>query len=165
MGKGEIGIIILLLILIACNGGGKMKLESPAFEHEGNIPSEYTCDGEDKIPELRIKNVPEKAKSFVLICEDPDAPMGTWDHWVAWNIPVTDKINSLAGAKGKNSWGRLDYGGPCPPSGEHRYYFSVYALDTELELAEGSSKEELKKAMEGHVIEEAVLMGKYSRQK
>lgn len=140
-----------------------MKIESPAFEHGGKIPTTYTCDGNDELPELRILNIPKKTKSFALICDDPDAPGGTWVHWVAWNIPVVEKINSSAGVKGKNSWGRLDYGGPCPPSGTHRYYFKIYALDTELDLKKGSTKEQLLEAIKGHTIEDAALMGTYSR--
>ncbi|MBW2969794.1 YbhB/YbcL family Raf kinase inhibitor-like protein [Candidatus Woesearchaeota archaeon] len=140
-----------------------MKIKS-AFEHKGQIPSEYTCDGQDKIPALEISEVPAEAKSLALIMDDPDAPMRTWDHWIQWNIPPnTKKIDKDIGTPGKNSWGRTGYGGPCPPSGTHRYYFKLYALDTMLDLPAGSDKKALESAMKGHILKEAVLMGKYQR--
>ena len=140
-----------------------MKITS-AFENEESIPSEFTCDGQDKIPPLEISDVSAEAKSLALIMDDPDAPGSTWDHWIAWNIPPdTKKITGLIGVKGKNSWGRTDYGGPCPPSGTHRYYFKLYALDIVLDLAEGSDKAALLKSMEGHILVESILMGKYQR--
>ncbi|MBI2208180.1 YbhB/YbcL family Raf kinase inhibitor-like protein [Candidatus Woesearchaeota archaeon] len=145
-----------------------MKLTSPAFKHNGKIPSEYTCDGNDISPELRIEDVPKNAKSLVLINDDPDAPIGTWDHWIVFNIPSTttkmNKNEEPKGVGGKNSWGRTGYGGPCPPSGTHRYFFKLYALDTELNLVGGATKKELEKAMEGHIIEKAELIGLYKRQ-
>src|SRR3989338_6389030 len=144
-----------------------MKLISPAFKHNGAIPSEYTCDGEDISPELNIENVPENAKSLALIMDDPDAPAGTWVHWVVWNIPANTKVipkgTSPKGVKGKTNFGRLGYGGPCPPSGTHRYFFKLYALDTILNLKEGSSKKDLENAMQGHIIEKTELMGTYKR--
>ena len=144
-----------------------MKLISPAFKHNGAMPFEYTCDGADISPELNIENVPENAKSLALIIDDPDAPAGTWVHWVVWNIPPdTTKIakgTESGGIGGKNSWGRIGYGGPCPPSGTHRYFFKLYALDINLGLKEGSSKQDLEKAMQGHIIEKAELIGHYKR--
>lgn len=141
-----------------------MKITSPAFENGKDIPSEYTCDGNDKFPELEIKDAPAGVKTFALICDDPDAPVGTWDHLVCWNISSqTKKITSPSGIIGKNSWGRQDWGGPCPPSGKHRYYFKLFALDTELDLAEGSTKQQLMSAMEEHTLAKAELMGTYSR--
>jgi len=144
-----------------------MKLTSSAFEHNGKIPSEYTCDGEGMSPELDIDDVPSDAKSLVLINDDPDAPGGTWDHWIVFNIPTTAKINKgqePEGVGGKNSWGKIGYGGPCPPDREHRYFFKLYALDTLLELHEGSGKVDIEKAMEGHILERAELIGLYERQ-
>ena len=145
-----------------------MKLTSPAFEHNQGIPSEYTCDGSDTSPELNIEGVPENTKSLVLINDDPDAPVGTWDHWIVFNIPpTTTKINKgqePSGLGGKNSWGKTGYGGPCPPSGTHRYFFKLYALDTELDLQEGAAKNDIESAMEGHIIEKAELMGTYRKQ-
>ena len=144
-----------------------MKLTSPAFKHKGAMPSEYTCDGEDISPELSIENAPENAKKLALIMDDPDAPAGIWVHWVVWNIPPNIKKiakgTEPGGIGGKNSWGRIDYGGPCPPSGTHRYFFKLYALDTTLGLKEGSSKKDLEKAMLGHIIEKTELMGTYKR--
>ena len=144
-----------------------MKLTSPAFKEGASVPSKFTCDGEDKSPQLDISDIPSNTKSLTLVMDDPDAPVGTWDHWIVWNIdPTTNKILEEIepiGIKGKNSWGRTGYGGPCPNSGEHRYFFRVYALDTKLILLEGSTKKDLEKAMKGHIITEAQLIGRYKR--
>ena len=144
-----------------------MELTSSAFVHNDAIPSEFTCDGADVSPPLTISDVPKNAKSLVLIMDDPDAPVGTWDHWVVFNMaPSTKQIAKGAepeGIAGKNSWGRTGYGGPCPPSGTHRYFFKLYALDTELNLPEGSNKRDLEMAMQGHIIEKAELMETYRR--
>ena len=143
-----------------------MKLTSPAFEHEGRIPKEYTCQGADINPELRIDGVPDKARTLTVIVDDPDAPMGTWDHWIVFNIPVASRIekDSIPGTQGTNDFERLSYGGPCPPSGTHRYFFKVYALDSELRVAEGASKAEIERAMKGHVLDQAELIGVYSKE-
>ena len=143
-----------------------MKLTSPAFKNNGMIPSEYTCDGDDVSPELIIESAPRNAKSLALIADDPDAPVGTWVHWVVWNIPVNTKTipkGGTAGIEGITDFRKSGYGGPCPPSGTHRYFFKLYALDTELNLPKSATKKELEKAMQGHVIEKAELIGKYSR--
>jgi len=147
-----------------------MKLTSPEFENGGNIPPFYTCDESSVSPPLKFEGVPTKAKSLALIMDDPDAvkPAGkVWDHWVAWNIPPETKEVAEGrdpdGIMGKNSRNNLTYSGPCPPDGEHRYFFKLYALDTMLKLKEGSTKDEVLKAIEGHVIEQAELMGKYKR--
>lgn len=145
-----------------------MQLTSKAFTHEGAIPPQYTCDGNNTCPTLEILDVPENAKSLALIFDDPDAPGGTFLHWTIWNIPpYTETIESDLPEdviEGRTSFGETGYGGPCPPDGEHRYYFRLYALDTELsELPEGASREELETAMEGHIIEQAELMGRYDR--
>lgn len=144
-----------------------MDLYSPVFEENGAIPSKYTCDGEDISPPLEIKNVPEEAESLALIVDDPDAPLGTFVHWLVWNIPPKktsfDEDEEISFPQGKNDFGRLEYGGPCPPSGTHRYYFKLYVLDKKLDLKEGKKKKDLKKAMSGHVIEKTELMGQYSR--
>ena len=150
-----------------------MKLTSPAFKNNGLMPSEHTCDGSDTSPELRIEEVPQNAKSLALIMDDPDVPKsirpsGLWIHWVAWNIPANTKTilkgNEPEGVGGNSDFKRTGYGGPCPPSGTHRYFFKLYALDAELNLAGGAAKKELEKAMEGHVIERAELIGLYKRQ-
>jgi Raf kinase inhibitor-like YbhB/YbcL family protein len=140
---------------------------SPSFDHNGRIPSRFTCDDADVNPALRIGDVPGDAKSLVLIMDDPDAPGGTWDHWIVWNIDpsATFEENNVPGGavQGKNSWGKNDYGGPCPPSGTHRYFFKVYALDTLLDLSSRSDKKAVEKAMKGHVLAQGELIGLYSR--
>jgi hypothetical protein len=149
-------------------------LTSPAFEHEGTIPAKFSCDGQDIAPALTWVGVPEGTESFVLIVDDPDAPIGTWVHWVVYNLPASTtslpegaSANSVlpAGAlEGQNGWKRADYGGPCPPRGEHRYFFKLYALDTTLDLDPGATrKADVEKAMKGHVLDEAILMGRYER--
>ncbi|MBI5145130.1 MAG: YbhB/YbcL family Raf kinase inhibitor-like protein [Candidatus Omnitrophica bacterium] len=142
-----------------------MKLTSPVFENNNYIPAKYTCEGDDINPALAIEGIPQGAKSLALIMDDPDAPMGTWVHWVVFDIPVISEIeeNSIPGKQGKNNFGRLDYGGPCPPSGTHRYFFKIYALDKELGLNEGISKGALEKAMQGHILAEAQIIGLYQR--
>lgn len=140
-----------------------MKLTSSAFEHEGGIPDKYTCRGEDINPQLDIEEIPEGAKSLVLIMDDPDAPRGLWVHWVVWNIPIVSKIdeNSVpeGAVQGLNDFNKYEYGGPCPPSGTHRYFFKVYALDTKLDLDAESRKEDVEKAMQGHILAKAELIG------
>lgn len=137
------------------------------FDHEGMIPSKYTCDGEDVSPELEFSDIPQEAESLALVMDDPDCPSGTFDHWVVWNIPPETEMimegKEPEGTQGSTGFGRRGYGGPCPPSGTHRYFFKLYALDRMLDLEEGSSKDELERAIEGHIIEKAVLMGRYSR--
>lgn len=145
-----------------------MKLTSSAFENNQSIPSKYTCDGEDINPPLQISEVPEGAKSLVLIVDDPDAPMGTWVHWVVWNIdPSISLIEEddvpEGGVEGLNDFGKNSYGGPCPPSGTHHYHFKLYALDKTLELDPSSKKEEVEKAMEGSILDWVELVGLYQR--
>jgi len=143
-----------------------MKLRSPAFEHEGFIPKKYSCDGDDISPPLEIDDLPEGAVALALVMDDPDAPGGTFDHWVAYDIEPQATIPEgvdLLGTEGRNSWGRTGYGGPCPPGGTHRYFFTLYALDARLELASGATKEELRRALAGHVLVEDSLMSRYAR--
>lgn len=167
------GFIILLLFSPATRGeAAKMNqfsLESSAFSNNGNIPKLYTCDGKDINPPLTIRNVPAGAKSLVLIVDDPDAPAGTWVHWVMWNIDTSTKDiaeNSVpSGAmQGRNDFKKTSYGGPCPPSGTHRYFFKAYALDTPLNLKDNATKQDVEKAMKGHVVAEAQVIGLYKRQ-
>ena len=146
----------------------KMKISSPAFADQEMIPERYTCDGEDISPPLSIENVPEGTKSLALLVEDPDAPSGLWVHWLVWNMPpATRKIGEDAvpqeAVLGKNDWHRNSYGGPCPPSGTHRYLFRLYALNTILDLAGSETKHQLQEAIEGHILEEATLTGTYSK--
>lgn len=145
-----------------------MKIESPAFKNNEMIPSKYTCDGEDINPSLRISGIPEEAASLVLVVDDPDAPGKTWVHWTVWNIdPKTSEIseNSVpAGAvQGVTDFGVPGYGGPCPPSGTHRYFFKLYALDIVLNLNSSSKVGDIEKAMNGHILDNAELIGLYSR--
>jgi hypothetical protein len=148
----------------------EFKLKSPAFENNEKIPRKYTCQGDDINPPLKIEGTPpEGAKSLVLIVDDPDAPMGTWDHWLVWNIPpIVSSIeeNSVpeGAVQGKNSWGNNKYGGPCPPSGTHRYFFKLYALDTTLDISENSQKKDLEEAMEDHILAQTKLVGLYAKE-
>lgn len=144
-----------------------MKLSSAAFENNTMITAEYTCDGQDISPPLSISGVPSKAKSLALVMDDPDAPGGTFTHWVVWNIPP-DKTEFLKGEEiqfpqGRTSFGDIGYGGPCPPSGVHRYFFKLYALNFMLDLEEGSTKKDLEREMTGKIVEQTTLIGKYSR--
>jgi Raf kinase inhibitor-like YbhB/YbcL family protein len=150
-----------------------IKITSSAFQDAGLIPSKYTCDGADVSPPLQWDSVPEDTKSIAVICDDPDAPMGTFVHWVLFNLPAeTRKLTENVPAdetlpngtkQGTSDFGRTGYGGPCPPSGTHRYYFKVYALDSEIDLPAGARKPDLLKAMEGHILAQGQLMGKYKR--
>lgn len=145
-----------------------LKITSPAFAHKTAIPERYTCDGRDINQPLHIDTVPGGAKALALIVDDPDAPAGIWVHWVVWNIPPQTreiKENSLpaGAAQGLNDWKRNRYGGPCPPSGTHRYFFRFYALDSTLTLAPASSKADLERAMHGHILAQGELMGTYRR--
>lgn len=143
-----------------------MNISSSAFGHNESIPSQYTCDGADINPPLSISGVPDGVKSLALIMDDPDAPVGTWDHWIVWNIPPglgSIVEDSVPGIQGKNGWGRSDYGGPCPPRGTHRYFFKLYALDRLIDLGSGASKAALEKAMQGHILAQAELIGLYQR--
>jgi len=145
------------------------KLTSAVFTHGEAIPTLYTCDGEDLSPPLSWSGAPEATQSYVLICDDPDAPVGVWDHLILFNIPastselpegITERTDGSL--YGKNSWRRLDYGGPCPPRGVHRYFFRLYALDAMLTIKEGASKREVERAMQGHILSQTELMGTYT---
>jgi hypothetical protein len=135
------------------------------FPNNGRIPDKYTCKGEDVNPEIIIEGIPVEAKSLALIVDDPDAPMGTWDHWIVWNIKPLSKIaeNSVPGVEGVNSAGQKKWHGPCPPSGTHRYFFKVFALDCMLNISNSSRKVDLEKAMKGHIIAKGELVGLYSK--
>lgn len=144
-----------------------MKLTSPAFKNNEFIPAKFTCEGLDINPALTIEGVPQGAKSIALIVDDPDAPMGTWVHWVVFNIALVSNIeeNSIPGEPGINTLKEKTYHGPCPPQGVHRYFFKIYALDEKLDLAEGASKGALEKAMQGHILDKAELIGLYKKHK
>jgi len=143
-------------------------MTSPAFKSGGTIPAAFTCDGPDVNPPLAIRNAPAGTRSLALIVDDPDAPSGMWVHWVLWNIgPAVREIaeNSVpaGAAQGRNDFRKTAYGGPCPPSGTHRYFFKLYALDTMLDLPGGTTKAGLEKAMGGHILARAELTGTYRR--
>ncbi|GAB6135613.1 YbhB/YbcL family Raf kinase inhibitor-like protein [Thermococcus prieurii] len=175
-------LIIALLIGSGCISGGGEKTTAPktlevgsVFHNGSYIPVKFTCDGEDINPPIFIGNISEKAKSLVIIVDDPDAPAGTFTHWIAWNIPPVGEIpeavpkvgeveKPIPMVQGRNDFGRIGYGGPCPPRGSvHHYHFKVYALDTTLNLPPGATRKELEKAMEGHVIQWGELVGLYKR--
>lgn len=149
-----------------------MKIESSAFQHNQSIPAKYTCDGQNMNPPLTFSDVPSDAKSLVLIVEDPDVPKsirpdGMWDHWLIWNMPPD--TNGIAegetpkGIVGKNTGGQFAYQGPCPPDRQHRYFFKLYALGTTVTLDPSATKQDLEKAMAGHILTSAELIGLYSR--
>ena len=163
-------VIFFVLIIFVKEGPtmSELKLSSTAFQNNGFIPSQYTCDGRDINPPLVVENVPAGTKSLALIVDDPDAPMGTWVHWVAWNLsPAIKEIKENDTPKGSvpglNDFQKKSYGGPCPPSGTHRYFFKLYALDTALDLPSGAKKADVEKAMKGHIISQAQVIGLYKR--
>lgn len=143
-----------------------LQITSPAFKQGGNIPSVYTCEGQDKNPELRVDGIPQETKALVLIMDDPDAPGRTFDHWVVWNIKPQNIIaeNSTPGETGKNSLDKNEWTGPCPPSGTHRYFFKIYALDTLLDLHTDADKKKVEGAMRDHILAYGELMGHYKKQ-
>jgi Raf kinase inhibitor-like YbhB/YbcL family protein len=165
---GALAIVMAAIVSFAA-GGAKMKITSSAFQGGANIPSKFTCEGTDISPPLQIADVPPGAKSLALIVDDPDAPSGLFTHWTVWNIsPQTGTIGEGAapkGVHGTNDFGRSGYGGPCPPSGTHRYYFKIFALDRELDLPFGAKRGQLDAAMRGHIVAQGELMGRYSKRK
>ncbi len=163
--KGTAGAVV--------GGGHAMKLTSTAFNEGGMIPEKYTCDGADISPALAWSDVPDGVNTFALVCDDPDAPVGDWVHWVIYNIPgevrsLPEKLpaeDSLAdgACQGINDFRKTGYGGPCPPGGVHRYYFRLYALDVALPCEDKMTKKKLLELMKGHVLNDAVIMGRYKR--
>jgi Raf kinase inhibitor-like YbhB/YbcL family protein len=169
MRRAAVFLVSLITFLFYCQvtaqEGEAMKLTSPEFENNQMMPARFTCEGQDVSPELVIEGIPAGARSLTLIMDDPDAPMGTWVHWVLYNIPVTGSIkeNSAPGEAGMTDSGKAKYHGPCPPSGTHRYFFKIYALDAKLGLASEPSKEDVEAAMKGHILAQAELVGLYKR--
>ena len=161
--------ILLAAIASFAAGGARMKITSSAFQQGANIPPKLSCDGPNTRPPLQIADIPTEAKSVVLIVDDPDAPGGLFTHWAVWNIsPQTSTIaegSTPKGVQGTNDFGKSGYGGPCPPSGTHRYYFRIFALDRELDLSVGAKRSQLDTAMKSHVIAKGELMGRYARKK
>jgi len=192
---GPAAILLVLSSSPGCGNGGaalpdvnpaapKIRLTSAAFTEGAMIPREFTCDGADRSPPLEWLGVPQAARSLVLICDDPDAPVGTWSHWVLYDLSpsitsldqgvATDLVATvepktvvkqpgLTVSQGKNDFGKIGYGGPCPPRGVHRYFFRLYALDQQTELAPGATRTAVFKAIAGHILAEGHLMGKYAR--
>ena len=165
-------VILILVFIVGClSASYALEIKSSAFKNGDYIPVEYTCQGKDLSPQLQWSDVPSNTKSFALICDDPDAPFGTWVHWVVYNIPLdVTFLNKNASSlndviiQGINDFKRVGYGGPCPPRGKpHRYFFKLYALDTVLDLEPAATKKELIKAMSGHIIAQAKLIGLYKR--
>ena len=155
-------------------GMATFQVTSAVFKEGEVIPKRHSCDGEDLSPPLAWVKTPEGTKSVALLCEDPDAPRGMWVHWVLWGLPADstslpegippDALLANRAKQGKNDWGRIGYGGPCPPPGPaHRYFFKFYALDTDLALKPGATRKDLLRAIEGHVLAEGQLMGRYKR--
>ena len=151
-----------------------ISISSNAFQNGGDIPRKFTCDGADVSPDLSWTNPPDGTQSFALIADDPDAPVGTWTHWVLFDLPAgtrqlnenVSKVDELPGGgrQGRNDFKRIGYGGPCPPPGKpHRYFFKLYAVDRKLDLKAGASKQEVEQALQGHTLAKAELMGKYKR--
>lgn len=139
---------------------------SKAFEDGGVIPARYTCDGDGINPPLQFSNIPEGTQSLVLIVDDPDAPGGTYDHWLVWNIPPASEIPEgiQPGISGNNSDGKTGFHPPCPPDGEHRYFFYAYALSSNIEVPAGADRETLERAIQGHILANASLMGRYTKE-
>jgi Raf kinase inhibitor-like YbhB/YbcL family protein len=165
---GALAIALAAMAALAA-GGAKMKITSSAFQEGANIPSQFTCDGAGTSPPLQIADIPSEAKSLALIVDDPDAPSGLFTHWMVWNIPpqtsAVGEGNTPKGVQGTNDFGKSGYGGPCPPSGTHRYYFKIFALDRELDLPFGAKRGQLDAAMRGHIVAQGELMGRYSKRK
>jgi Raf kinase inhibitor-like YbhB/YbcL family protein len=187
MMRGFLAIVTCVLVLAAalssCQGSQptepgpkalQLQIQSSSFADGGTIPTKYTCDGQDTSPPLSWAEPPPAAQSLALIVDDPDAPAGSWVHWVLFNLPASTRAlpESLpaddpmvaGGLHGTNSWKKLGYGGPCPPKGStHRYFFKLYALDTTLDLDAGASRGNVEKAMAGHILAEGQLVGQYGR--
>jgi Raf kinase inhibitor-like YbhB/YbcL family protein len=183
--KISMKLFLIALLVIFCEIGMQigfsegegfameLNIKSSAFEEGALIPEKYTCDGEDVSPPLSWTQPPKETKSMVLICDDPDAPMGTWVHWVLFGLSpdtlelaegISREKEVLGGVKqGLNDFRKYGYGGPCPPGGTHRYFFKLYALDTQVDLNAGATKNEVLNAIKGHILAEGKLMGCYSR--
>jgi Raf kinase inhibitor-like YbhB/YbcL family protein len=160
-------LAIFIGVILNVNAASSISISSPAFQAGGDIPAKFTCNGTNISPELQISGVPNEAKSLALIVDDPDAPRGLFTHWIVGNIdPKTTRVgenSAPAGAvQGTSDFGKRNYGGPCPPSGTHRYFFKIFALDTKLELKASARRAELDAAMRGHVLAQGELMARYS---
>src|SRR5436305_11002103 len=164
----SVGCTFAAATLIALAAGSKMKITSSAFPEGGTIPEKFSKNGQNVSPELRIEGQPTDAKSLAMIVDDPDAPGGLFTHWLVWNIdPKSTEISEgyapNGAVQGKNDFGDIGYGGPQPPSGTHRYYFKIFALNSILDLKSGAKRKDLDAALKGHVIAQGQLIGKYSK--
>jgi Raf kinase inhibitor-like YbhB/YbcL family protein len=163
-----IAFVALALSLLAA-GAARIKITSAAFQQGENIPAKFTCDGANANPPLQFQGIPSAAQSLVLIVDDPDAPGGLFTHWLLWNIdPKTNSVGEGSvpkGVKGTNDFGQTGFGGPCPPSGTHRYFFKIFALDRALDLPAGAKRSQLDAQMHGHIIAQGELMGRFARKK
>jgi hypothetical protein len=165
--KAKWFVLVILVGIFKMNATSSISITSSSFQAGGDIPAKFTCNGTNVSPELQIGSAPTEAKSLILIVDDPDAPRGLFTHWIVWNIdPKTTRVaeNSTpaGGVQGTNDFGKQNYGGPCPPSGTHRYFFKIVALDGKLELKPGARRAELDAAIRGHVLAQGELMARYS---
>jgi Raf kinase inhibitor-like YbhB/YbcL family protein len=158
---------IFIGAILNVNAASSISVITPAFQAGGDIPAKFSCNGANVNPELKINGVPSEAKSLVLIVDDPDAPRGLFTHWIVWNIDpkatdIAENSTPAGGLQGTNDFGKRNYGGPCPPSGTHRYFFKVFALDTKLDLKSNVRRAELDAAMRSHTVAQGELMARYT---
>jgi Raf kinase inhibitor-like YbhB/YbcL family protein len=163
----SLALAIFVGTILNMNAASSISVTTPAFQAGGDVAAKFTCNGANVNPELRIDGVPSEAKSLVLIVDDPDAPRGLFTHWIVWNIDpkatdIGENSAPAGGIQGTNDFGKRNYGGPCPPSGTHRYFFKIYALDTKLDLKPSARRAELDAAMRGHTLAQGELMARYS---
>ena len=163
----SLALAIFVGTILNMNAASSISVTTPAFQAGGDVAAKFTCNGANVNPELRINGVPSEAKSLVLIVDDPDAPRGLFTHWIVWNIDpkatdIGENSAPTGGILGTNDFGKRNYGGPCPPSGTHRYFFKIYALDTKLDLKPSARRAELDAAMRGHTLAQGELMARYS---
>ena len=163
----SLALAIFVGIILNMNAASSISVTTPAFQAGGDVAAKFTCSGANVNPELKINGVPNEAKSLVLIVDDPDAPRGLFTHWIVWNIDpkatdIGENSAPAGGIQGTNDFGKRNYGGPCPPSGTHRYFFKIYALDTKLDLKPSARRAELDAAMRGHTLAQGELMARYS---
>jgi Raf kinase inhibitor-like YbhB/YbcL family protein len=163
----SLALAIFVGTILNMNAASSISVTTPAFQAGGDVAAKFTCNGANVNPELKINGVPNEAKSLVLIVDDPDAPRGLFTHWIVWNIDpkatdIGENSAPAGGIQGTNDFGKRNYGGPCPPSGTHRYFFKIYALDTKLDLKPSARRAELDVAMPGHTLAQGELMARYS---
>ena len=163
----SLALAIFVGIILNMNAASSISVTTPAFQAGGDVAAKFTCNGANVNPELKINGVPNEAKSLVLIVDDPDAPRGLFTHWIVWNIDpkatdIGENSAPAGGIQGTNDFGKRNYGGPCPPSGTHRYFFKIFALDAKVDLKPSARRAELDAAMRGHILAQSELMARYS---